>query len=302
MRNNLERAFWVYLHRKDRYWDGAHVFWRVDKLTAGQWQKRGKLPERPGPVDEGVVENLRQALIEYFSKNEARGRNCKIEAYRRDDDEIFYAYPEDYKRTVSEYIGDKLEERTIQPTFEIILVHNNRRRTLDIHIEGDSATANKLQVIFSKSVLREDIEEDYEEDDPVYELQPLLSRSFEFKWPDDLGIERVAIKAMRIVIDGEPWQRVSVEADAANSLAIYNLVERVITRLPKRRLRLDQVILSVAFIRSPRDRRAPTRPVIITAPHTCRLTNDERGEKIHRMLVESGIEREEAGDATNVPA
>ena len=293
MRSHLERAFWVLLHRREQYWNGANVIWRVDKLPAGQWQKRRKLPPRPGPVDEGVVEDLRQALIAFFGSNEARGRNCKIEAYRRDDDEIFYAYPEDYKRTVSEYIGDKLEERTIQPAFEIIFVHNERKRTLDIHIEGDSATANKLQVIFAKSVLREDIDENYEEDAPVFELQPLLARSFEFAWCDDVDIEHVAIKAMRIVIDGEPWRRVTVEADAADPFAIYDLIERVVTRLPKRRLRLDQVFLSVGFKRGPRDRRAPRRSVIITAPHTCRMINDERGQAIHGMLVRSRIERQD---------
>jgi hypothetical protein len=302
MRSHLERAFWILLHRKDMYWDGANVIWRVDKLPPGQWQKRGGLPQRPGPVDEGVVEDLRQSLIEYFSKNEARGRNCKIEAYRREDDEIFYAYPEDYKRTVSEYIGDTLKLRTMQPTFEIIFVHNDRRRTLDIHIEGDAGTANKLQVIFAKSVLREEIDEDYEEHPPVYVLQPLLSRSFQFRWPDEVGIEQVALKAMRIVVDGEPWQRVTVEADAADPAAIYDLLERVIMRLHKRRLRLDQIILSVTFKRRPHERRTPRRTIIATAPHTCRMINDERGQMVHRMLIQSGIERQEASDATDVSA
>ena len=292
MRSHLERAFWVFLHRKEQYWDGANVFWRVDKLAPGQWQKRGKLPARPGPLDDSAVENLRQALIEYFKTNEARGRNCQIEAYRRDAAEIFYAYPEDYKKTVSEFIGDKLEKRTIQPAFEIIFVHNDDRRTLDIHIEGDSATTAKLQVIFARSVLGEDIEEDYDDDDPVYELQPLLSRSFEFAWGDDLGIEQVAIKVMRIVIDGEVWQRVTVEAQAiADPKAIYDLLEKVVTKLPKRGLRVDQAQLTVKFEKGARDRRPPRRTIVITTPHTCRMTNDALGEKVHRMLVQSGLEK-----------
>jgi hypothetical protein len=79
-------------------------------------------------------------------------------------------------------------------------------------------------------------------------------------------------------------------------LTIYELLERVIAGLPKARLRVDQVALSVVFTKNPRDRRTPKRTIIITAPHTCRMINDERGEKIHRMLVASDIEKLQASD------
>ncbi len=63
MKRHLERTFWIFLHRKEQYWDGANIFWRVDKLTgASQWQARGGLPAQPGPSDEGVVEDLKTAL------------------------------------------------------------------------------------------------------------------------------------------------------------------------------------------------------------------------------------------------
>ena len=112
MGNHLERALWVFLHRKDEYWTGASLFWRVDKLPAGQWQKRRQLPSRPGEVDEITVKNLEQALIAYFEKHEARGRHCVVEAYRRGDEEIFHAYPEDYRQTITHYKSERLEEQT----------------------------------------------------------------------------------------------------------------------------------------------------------------------------------------------
>jgi hypothetical protein len=92
MKNHLERAFWVFLHRREKYWDGSNVFWRVDKISAAnQWISRLGMPGRPGEVDESVVAELENQLIQYFSKKEARGRRCKIEAFRRGNEEIFYA-------------------------------------------------------------------------------------------------------------------------------------------------------------------------------------------------------------------
>ena len=293
MKRHLERTFWIFLHRKEQYWDGANIFWRVDKLAgASQWQARGGLPAQPGPIDEGVVEDLRNSLINYFSSREARGRRCKVEAYRRGDEDIFYAYPEDYKQTVSEYVGEKLQPRTVQPTFEIIFRHNDSQRRLDIHVEGDSVTVGRLQVAFARSVLKEDIEEKYEDDPPIYVLQPLLSRSFEFRWRADLEIESVRIKGMRLFVQGGRWRRITIETDPSGKpKAVYDLLDAVAKGLPTKSLRLDQVVLSVIFRRGARDRRTPTRTVTITVPHICRMTSDERGEQIHRMLEQSGVER-----------
>lgn len=297
MKSHLERAFWIFLNRKEEYWDGACVFWRVDKLSHGRWQKRRKLPAMPGSVDESVAEDLKQALIKHYSKQEARGRNCQVEVYRRGDEEIFYAYPEDYRQNISRFIGDRLEQQTIQPAFEIIFRHNDKKRTLDTFIQGDNATASNLQVIFAASVLKEEIEAEAEEDNLVYDLQPLLNRSFEFKWSNDLGISLVTIKAMRIRIQGEPWRRVTIEADPTHDEdAIYDLLDKVITRLPRASLFLDQVALKVIFDKTPGDRRTPTRTVVLTTPHTCRMNHDERGERIHQMLADSGIEQEDTGD------
>lgn len=302
MNSHLERAFWTFLHRKDIYWDGAHVIWKVDKVTnANQWTTRPGLPQRPGPVDEGVVADLQQTLIEHF-KSEARGRRCQVEAYRRGGEEIFYAYPEDYKQTVSEYVGEKLEPKTVQPAFEIIFRHVDAEGRLDIHVEGDTVAPAILQVMFARAVLKEEIEEEYDEAQPTYELQPLLSRYFTFTWPDDVEIEGVVIKSLRLQIESERWQRVTVEADPiGRHEAVYDLLDRVTRELPGPLLTIDQVHLSVQFKRRPGDRRKPTRSVIITAPHTCRMIWDDRGEQVSRMLAASKIAvipRAEADDAS----
>ncbi|MEZ5818920.1 MAG: hypothetical protein R3D44_17745 [Hyphomicrobiaceae bacterium] len=290
MKSHLERVMWTFLHRRDEYWDGAHVIWKVDKVTgSNQWTSRPGLPRRPGPVDESVVASLKQTLIEYFSKHEARGRRCQIEAYRRDGEEIFYAYPEDYKMPVSAYVGETLQPKTAQFVFEIIFRHIDAKGQLDIHVEGDTVSPGTLQVLFAKAVLKEDIDEDYDPALPSYDLQPLLSRYFAFDWPDDTGIESVLIKSLRIRIEGERFQRLTVEADPDGMPeAVYDLLEPATKALPPATLVADQVGLSVVFKKTPIDRRR-TRLVIITAPHTCRMQRDAKGDQIMRMLERSGI-------------
>lgn len=293
MRSHLERVFWIFLNRKDVYWDGAHIIWRVDKLTlANQWISRTDLPARPGPVDESVVDELRRVLVRYLTKHEARGRHCQIEPIRRGTEEIFYCYPEDYKQTVSEYVGDKLESRSVQPAFEIIFRHVDEEARVDIHVEGDAVSAKKLQVLFAKAVLKEDIDEDYNEGKPTYDLQPILSPGFDFTVPDDSGIDKVYVKLIRLRFDdGGPFKRITAEVDPTGKReAIYDLLGRTTDSIDHRLLNVDQAMFKVMFRKTPQDRRTPSRSVLITSPHTCRLRHDHRGDEIHRMLVASDIE------------
>lgn len=298
MRSHLERVFWTFLHRKDPYWQGASIFWHIDKLPTGQWQKRRKLPARPGPVDEGTVENLTLALINYYGPQEARGRKCIVESYRRGQEEIFYAYPEDYRQTFSRFSGNNLHDQTIQPVFELIFRHNDAKRTLDVHSGADRTTVSKLQVLFAQSVLNEEIDEDSDDDHLIYDLQPLLSASFAFSFPDELDIDFVEIRTMRIVIEGEPWRRLTLECDPSHDHdAIYDLLDKVSLGLNKDRFRLDQVKLKVSFVKKPSEKRKPVRTVLLTRPHTSRLTQDFYGQQIQGMLVHSGIEKESEDSA-----
>jgi hypothetical protein len=292
LRSHLARAFWAFLHRKEKYWEGALVFHHVDKIPPSQWRKR-RVPPRPGPVDDSVVEELKNAIIGYFTEHEARGRKCEVRAYRRGEEEIFYAFPEDHKQTIEEFVEERLQPHSIQPPFEIIFKHDDRARTLEIHAEGDPTVVPKLQVAFATSVLQADINEDEEQDELIYEIRPLLSRDFVFRWSEELEIEAVSVKAMRITIEGAPWRRFTIEADPKDDRqAIYDLLDDVTVRLQATQLRLDQITLKVSFSKSPRERRASSRQVVITAPSSCRTKYDERGEQIHRMLVDSGVEYE----------
>ena len=89
--SHLSRAFWTTLERP-KYVKNAKFLSDVDKLPDGAWVKRAGLPMRPGPVDDAVVAALEAGLIEYFTRTEHRGDNCKIDPIRRDGEEIFFFY------------------------------------------------------------------------------------------------------------------------------------------------------------------------------------------------------------------
>ena len=302
MKNALEKAFWVFLYRKEEYWDGSNVIWRVDKITSrNRWDSRLGLPARPGDVDEGMVEELRQQLIKHFSSKEGRGQRCKVEAYRRGAEEIFYAYPEDYGTTVNEYTGDDLEARPAKFAFEIIFRHVDSERRLDIFSEGAVSDVGELQVIFARAVLNEEIDADYEFSPPVYDLDRLLESDFDFQWPDDTGIRAVFVRTLRVILESDDFQRITIEADPKRrERATYDLLSAATSEISEELATVDHAILSVVFHRGPNDRRTPTRTVHITTPHTCRMNHDERGEHIHRMLVQSGIEIADSETTTNV--
>ena len=291
MRNALQKALWIFLNRKDVYWDGANVIWRVDKITSrNRWQSRRDLPARPGRVDEAMVHELQRALIEHFRK-EGRGHRCKVEAYRRGGEELFYAYPEDYATTVVEYDGDDLAPRSVKPAFEIIFRHVDRDRQLDIHSEGQIVDIGELQVLFARAILDEDIDPEYELSPPVYDLDKLLASGFEFDWPEATSIHKVHVKAIRAVLATDTFQRITVEADPDDDeRAAYNLLRSAALGAECDVETIDQIVLRVTFKKEPHERRARSRTVRITSPHTCHMDHDEWGERIHQMLQRSGIE------------
>jgi hypothetical protein len=203
----------------------------------------------------------------------------------------FTPNPEDYKKTVSQYVGESLELSAIQPVFEIIFRHVDSENRLDVSIEGDNSSAAALQVVFSNAVLREVIEEEYDEDRPVYELEKLIDRNFEFVWPSGSEIDGVMVKTLRFTVEADSFQRVTIEADPKqHDKAVYDLLDDVTAEIEPTLVSIDQAVLTVSFEKSPNDSRKRSRQVVLTAPESCRMTHDRRGEQIHEMLQRSGIE------------
>lgn len=288
---HLGKAFWTTLERP-AWVSNAKILSDVDKLPPGAWIKRGGLPQRAGRVDQSTVEQLQDSLIEFFSKTEHRGFNCKIDSLQRGDEEIFFTYAEDHPDIDLFWLDGQLEPQVLNPSFKLIFKHKDVQRTLEIYIEGNRNVVPDLQQIFARTVIGEEILREARAIEPIYDLDLLLEPGFQFQHSVDLGIADIRVTKMRFHLDGEPWRRFTAEADNFKKRdALENFIAALTNRLPKSRLVLDQVCGNVLFHKREGDRRAPSRTFYITYPNSIRLKMDDLGEKITDMLLQSEIER-----------
>lgn len=77
--------------------EGASALLHADTVAGRFWKKRNDLPKVPPHVEDEDIRKLEKAISHYFNKTEGRGRNCKVEPYRKVETgkEYFFAYPED---------------------------------------------------------------------------------------------------------------------------------------------------------------------------------------------------------------
>jgi hypothetical protein len=65
---------------------------------------------------------LAACLKTFFRHNDGRGRNCKVDYYRRDERHFFFAFPEDYPQTMAVWEKGNLRPSFFNPAFEVVFV------------------------------------------------------------------------------------------------------------------------------------------------------------------------------------
>lgn len=279
------KAMWAYLE-KPSYWNGASMFLHADNVSPSYWKKRSDLPKVPPHVDDADIEALAKAIREYFYNKEGRGKNCKVEPYRRNNKEYFFAYPEDFAQSAVEWVGSSLTNKAHHPAFEIIFVYTEAEGSLDIYAPKNTKALAELQLIFAQHILKLAALEDGEIDKRVYELTPVVADSFEFKIEPASGIASVLVTRLRVNLTHGDKRRITLEADAhKDPQAVYKLLEEL--KLPS--YYVSQLTLKVMF-EPVGNRRAKARTVNITYPNSCALNYDGNDLKIREMLAKSGLE------------
>jgi hypothetical protein len=294
-----EHAFWTILERP-KYWRGALPFHHADLVPASYWRKRKNLPRKPAGLDPASIRQLEQNVSHYFHTMQGRGQNCKVDCYRRNDRDYFFAYPEDYAQASIEWEGKEFKRRP-HPAFEIIFGYAQNDGTLDIYMTGDRKPVPDLQAIFADAILKAELGSD-EKDERVYELNPLRSRQFQFVYGPESGIADVAVKKLRLKVHGKS-ERIILEADPSyNKQAVFDLLDKVTKAIPLSQTAITQVGIKVTFAHNPSSRKASTRIFDINWPNSCSLRHDGRDLIIPRLLADSGIEpREPAKDDSAAP-
>ncbi len=283
-----ERAFWTLLERP-KYWPGALAFRHADSVAPRFWRKRKNIPRNPARVDPNSIRLLEQAISGYFHSKQARGNNCKVDCYRRDDRDYFFAYPEDYAQADEEWGSDGLTRRPRRPAFEIIFVYTQADGTLDTFLSGDRQPVPDLQAIFAHVILQAELGPD-EKDSRVYDLRPMQAREFQFVYGPESGIADVAVSKLRLTLY-HTKERIVLEANPARDRdAIFELLDKVTKGIPLSQMALTQVGIKVTFAPGPTSRRPRTRVFEIGWPCSCSLRHDGRDGIIRKMLADSGIE------------
>ena len=298
LKSHLAQALWTILERPALI-KNAKILRDIDKLPNGAWLKYAHMPLRPGAVSSVVEQALQDALVQFFTENQFRGSNCKVDCLLRDDENVFYAYSEDHPDSDLSFDGGVLTSQIVVPVFEIIFKYSNAKRTLEIYLGGDRTVGPKLRVLFARAVLGEEIDEHINEDAPIYDTRRVLEPGFSFRYSADLGIAGVRITKMRIVVEGTPWLRVTAEADTLdNEKSLHDVLAMLSAHFPNRPLFPDQLCLDVIFHPQGRDRRASHRQVWITYPNSLRVKRDDLSDRISEMLLQCGIEGRQQDDGT----
>ena len=164
------RNLWLWAeryHHADRlaYWKKLHNLARVD-LTPAE--------------SEAACGALTSALCAYFLKEEHRGRNCRVEHYRRGSKDYFFAFPRDHATEAVEWISDDMTRRPHSPAFELIFVYERARGSLDLYCRSAPKAVRPLQEIFATTVLGQESLSANPKDGRTYNLAPLLDADFQF--------------------------------------------------------------------------------------------------------------------------
>ena len=280
------KAMWAFLEKKD-YWLGASMFLHADNVSASYWKKRNDLPNTQPHVEEDDIEILAKAISHFFYEKEARGRNCKVEPYRRGNKEYFFAYPEDFGQSGVEWESDTLRTRSRHPAFEIIFVYCEEAGSLDIYAPKNTKAVPNLQRIFVQSILKLDVLPDGKVDERVYDLRPLEDSNFEFQIEPESGIKSIVVTQIRLNLKNGNKKRITLEADTKNNAkAVYDLLKQL--ELPA--YDITQVRLKATLEPTAGSKRAKTRTFNITYPNSCALNYEGNDGVIRDMLAKSGIE------------
>ncbi len=285
--SHYERAMLVYLDH-NACWKGATRFYHADTLS--YWRKRKNLPQKKAAVDDASIHELAGRIRTYFHHTEGRGNNCVVEPFRRGELEYFFAYPEDYSQQSSEWVNGEFAHRPHNPAFEVIFVYSEKEGSLDLHFRGSFKAIEPLQSMFATAILKLDELPPDPKDARVYDLAPLLQKSFDFVPAVGSGIEKVVVKKLRLSSRVKKGDRITLEADTAeNPDAVYALLEQIGKTLPMNMYNITQVEL-VASVVVDADKPAKLVKFHITHPNSCSLKYDELDLKLRDMLVASKLE------------
>ena len=254
------------------------------------WRKRKHLGHRPAATDADSLTHLADLIRTYFHRSEGRGNHCLVESFHREGLDHFFAYPEDYSRQEIEWVDGALGLRPHRPAFEVVFVYSQREGWLDLSCPGPYRVVEPLQEMFAKAILKLDRLPERPKSSQVYDLNPLLRRSFEFVCGAGSGIEAVAVRKLRLSSRAVEGNRISARAESSDRPeALHDLLDSGGRSIPFENCSVTQAEL-VARVAAGGGWPAGTVRILLAGSASCSLDYGERGRKLRAMLEDSGLE------------
>ncbi len=264
------------------------------------WRKVSGLPFGLPANPHAHVENLTACLKDYFRTREGRGRNCKVDYYRRDTRHFYLAFPESYPEVVQAWQADELEAIHIRPAFEVAFVFDEVNKCLDTCFEGARQDSVALADTFAEAVCGASIPRQLY-DKPAYDLAPLKRRNFRFPIPSESGVSQMCAKKMRFILPGPEKPQVMISADVDGEKgagALHDAIERIFVTtegIPSDRQRYAVArpiwVEIVADFKAPNRKGYSRRTFGISGSNSsCTLRHDGEDLALRKILQSAGIE------------
>ena len=239
------------------------------------WRKRKHLGHRPAATDAASLEHLADLIRTYFHRSEGRGNHCLVESFHRGGLDYYFAYPEDYSRQEIEWVDGTLGLRPHRPAFEVVFVYSQGEGSLDLSCPGPYRVVEPLQEMFAKAILKLERLPDRPGDPRVYDLDPLLRRSFEFVYGADSGIEEVAVRKLSLSSRAGEGNGISAEAESSSRPeALHDLLDSAGRSIESCSVTRAELVARAA---AGGGESAGTVRILLAGPASCSLDYGERG-------------------------
>lgn len=279
---NYTRAIWTWLNRPEIF-DQALLRIEVDALP--RMRKRSGLPLLEPRITPDRVRELGVALSVCLRREEGRGKNCTTQYYRRRDNaDVFVAYPDDFVRTVMAHDEQGiLIPRSMKQTFEIVFIHQAEAGTLEMFAKVAPLVRPKLEMLFGQIILGVDLGS--KPHNRLYELNRLKDRNFCLETDP---ADRVSASIRRLRLDVPRRGRLTVEPDGdGRGGDVYQVIDEC---LDNQKVCWDEIKISQATFHFQFESQPGRRPGVlrfdVSAPDYCsiRSSRPERIELTRKYL------------------
>lgn len=301
LQNDHDRALWVFLMDSLRFQQAEEARFTDERRRGRSWDGFVGEPGRTVRRDAASVAAFKAAVAKHFGSAHVEvdifervrptldGQDCalkQITVYRE-------GLPDDYKAFTDRGV---LVRRARRPAYEAAVTYEAETGVIEVVAE-DRETRRNLVVHLARDLLGMVFKG---ERVPFrrYDLSPLLAPCRFDTDPED-GIEGVDLRSLRLMPQGSPRKRITVECVNEPGATVWSTVDEQLGRG-----RLDagdhvvtQAKLVIRFAARPGERRGRTLPLTITLPHGCTLKDRTDREQLigakylrrWKLLADDGV-------------